>query len=90
MPNEPEKPKNFVRKPDVQVKPEQKPHKQPIQVYSGSPWKCEICHSILGFTDDKKEILRIKYKDFYCYIKSAVEVTVLCRKCGHLNTVNSK
>jgi hypothetical protein len=51
-------------------------------------WKCVDCKSILGFTDSRKEVLRIKYKDLYVFIRGG-ETTVICRSCGRQNTVNS-
>lgn len=52
-------------------------------------WKCVECKSILGFTNFCKEVLRIKYKDLYVFIRGG-ETTVICRHCGRQNTVNSK
>ena len=49
-------------------------------------WKCFDCKSILGFTNSKKDELRIKYKDLYVFIKGG-ETTVICRHCGRQNTV---
>ena len=54
----------------------------------GTAWYCVTCKTILGFVDEKKEVLRIKYKDFYCFIKGG-EVTILCRRCGTMNTASS-
>ncbi len=51
-------------------------------------WKCLACSKVLGYTDNDKQILRIKYKDLYVYIKGG-EVTEVCRYCGKLNTVAS-
>ena len=50
-------------------------------------WKCADCKSILGYTDSRSEVLRIKYKDLFVYIRKG-EVTTFCRKCGKQNTVN--
>ena len=68
----------------------QQPHKE-LQLHSGVAWKCTTCRTVLGFTDEKKETLRIKYKDFYCYIRggNGGEVTVLCRRCSTMNTIKS-
>lgn len=52
-------------------------------------WKCVECKSILAFTDARKEVLRIKYKDLYVFIRGG-ETTVICRSCGRQNTVDSK
>ncbi len=51
-------------------------------------WKCTACCKILGYTDPNKEILRIKYKDLYIYVKGG-EVTEICRYCGKANTAVS-
>ena len=50
-------------------------------------WKCIDCKKVLGYTDSRSEILRIKYKDLFVYIRKG-EVTVLCRNCGKQNIVN--
>ena len=52
-------------------------------------WRCRECRSILAMADEKKEVLRIKYKDLYVFIEGG-KVTVLCRGCGALNTVDDK
>ncbi len=54
-----------------------------------SAWKCLACGKILGYTDNDKQILRIKYKDLYIYVKGG-EVTEICRYCGKLNHVVSQ
>ncbi len=51
-----------------------------------SSWKCAACFAILGYTDAGREMLRIKYKDLYVYIRGG-EVTQICRSCGKANTV---
>ncbi len=49
-------------------------------------WKCSACCKVLGYTDPNKEVLRIKYKDLYIYVKGG-EVTEICRYCGKANVV---
>ncbi len=51
-------------------------------------WKCSQCFSVLGYTDSSKEVLRIKYKELYVWIKGG-EVSSTCRYCGTVNTVVS-
>ncbi len=51
-------------------------------------WKCSACYKVLGYTDPDREVLRIKYKDLYIYVKGG-EVTELCRFCGKANVVVS-
>ncbi len=51
-------------------------------------WKCLACNKVLGYTDSDKQILRIKYKDLYIYVKGG-EVTEICRYCGKANHVIS-
>lgn len=51
-------------------------------------WKCSACYGVLGYTDSNKEILRIKYRDLYIYVRGG-EVTEICRHCGKTNTVIS-
>ena len=49
-------------------------------------WCCAFCKSTLGCVEDG-ECLRIKYKDFYVYIKGG-NVEVVCRHCGKRNFLN--
>jgi rubredoxin len=51
-------------------------------------WHCRECKSLLGVLDEKKEMVRMKYKDFYVYFKGG-EVTVPCRSCGFINVAKS-
>ena len=50
-------------------------------------WRCFDCKSILGYTNAKKDQLRIKYKDLYVFIEGG-NTTVICRHCGCQNTVS--
>lgn len=52
-----------------------------------SAWRCKACKRVLAYLDDKHEVMRIKYKDFYVYIKLAKggEVTTVCRACSEIN-----
>lgn len=54
------------------------------------PWKCEGCRALLGFYDEKADILRIRVKDFHVRVHASTGgwVEVSCRRCGHLNRVN--
>jgi len=49
-------------------------------------WLCKNCNAVLGFTDTQKKVLRIKYKDLFCYF-SGGSCTLICRQCGTPNTV---
>jgi gamma-glutamylcysteine synthetase len=51
-------------------------------------WKCSQCFSVLGYTDSSREVLRIKYKELYVWIKGG-EVSSTCRYCGKVNSVIS-
>ena len=51
----------------------------------GIPWLCSSCKNILGFSDENKEELRFKYKDFYLTVRKG-SITVMCRKCGKTNS----
>ena len=52
-------------------------------------WNCEKCGARLGVYDPDSEQLRIKYKDFSLYSipGKGGSLTVPCRRCAHLNTL---
>ena len=52
-------------------------------------WNCEKCGARLGVYDADSEQLRIKYKDFSLYSVPGKggSLTVPCRRCAHLNTL---
>jgi uncharacterized coiled-coil protein SlyX len=52
-------------------------------------WNCEKCNARLGVYDPDSEQLRIKYKDFSLYSVPGKggSLTVPCRRCAHLNTL---
>jgi len=52
-------------------------------------WNCEKCGARLGVYDPDSEQLRIKYKDFSLYSVPGKggSLTVPCRRCAHLNTL---
>lgn len=54
-----------------------------------SVWVCENCAARLGIYDPVKDQLRVRYKDFVCYIKpgDGGSVRVPCRRCGLDNTL---
>lgn len=47
-------------------------------------WACENCAARLGIYDAKADKLRVRYKDFVCYVVPGVggTVRVPCRRCG--------
>jgi hypothetical protein len=47
-------------------------------------WACENCAARLGIYDAKADQLRVRYKDFVCYVTPGVggTVRVPCRRCG--------
>ncbi len=51
-------------------------------------WKCAACFSVLGYTDSDREVLRIKYKELYVWMKGG-EISCICRYCGKVNSVTS-
>lgn len=55
-------------------------------------WRCEHCNFVLGTLPPDNNVINLKYKDFYASIKcgSGGSVSVLCRRCGTLNTINDK
>ena len=47
-------------------------------------WACENCAARLGIYDPKADQLRVRYKDFVCYVSPGMggTVRVPCRRCG--------
>ena len=58
-------------------------------VGSDRVWNCEKCGARLGVYDPDSDQLRIKYKDFSLYSVPGKggSLTVPCRRCAHLNTL---
>lgn len=68
--------------------PLEKPERFERAEVRDAAWKCLACDNILGYLSRNKEILRMKYKDFYVFIEDATTVTTLCRKCGRENVLS--
>ena len=49
-------------------------------------WRCRGCGNLLGVLDEEGEVLRIKYKDFYCSVYGGA-IEIICRKCALPNTM---
>lgn len=49
-----------------------------------SIWVCKACAARLGIYDPEEDKLRVRYKDFICYVQpgDGGTVTVPCRRCG--------
>lgn len=47
-------------------------------------WACENCAARLGIYDKNADQLRVRYKDFVCYVVPGAggSVRVPCRRCG--------
>lgn len=54
-----------------------------------SVWACSNCCARLGIYNDKREELRVRYKDFVAYISPGTGGTVMvpCRRCGEQNSL---
>lgn len=50
-------------------------------------WSCASCAARLGIYDEKSDELRVRYKDFICYVRPGAGgvVEVPCRRCGQRN-----
>jgi hypothetical protein len=50
-------------------------------------WSCTSCAARLGIYDEKGDELRVRYKDFICYVRPGAggTVEVPCRRCGQRN-----
>lgn len=50
-------------------------------------WSCVSCAARLGIYDERSDELRVRYKDFVCYVKPGAGglVEVPCRRCGQRN-----
>lgn len=53
------------------------------------PWKCENCKSKLGMLDADRNVLTIKVKDAYIWIRNG-DVSMTCRNCGSINTLEQE
>ena len=55
-------------------------------------WECESCQSRLAVVDGKKDEMRIKYRNHMIYVTPGEggSVSIICRKCGRLNTVKGE
>lgn len=62
------------------------------KVVGHKPWKCEGCRGLLGFYDEKRDVLRIRVKDFHVQVQVGTGgwVEVPCRRCGHPNRVGNE
>ena len=69
--------------------PDQGSNSQERMVGTDRVWNCEKCSARLGVYDASTEQLRIKYKDFSLYSVPGKggSLTVPCRRCAHLNTL---
>lgn len=56
------------------------PHRDP-------PWLCASCSRHLATYDEKRDLLRIRHRDLYLWIRVGVGgwVEVVCRHCGEIN-----
>jgi hypothetical protein len=50
-------------------------------------WSCTSCAARLGIYDERADELRVRYKDFICYVRPGAggTVEVPCRRCGQRN-----
>jgi len=50
-------------------------------------WSCVSCAARLGIYDERGDELRVRYKDFICYVRPGAggTVEVPCRRCGQRN-----
>jgi hypothetical protein len=75
---------------DKRKKREQTPKKLPHPVIPAHlTWFCIECGFVLGYTDDVKTELRIKFKDQYVQVTGAEEVGSMCRRCGKWNILRA-
>lgn len=51
------------------------------------PWKCAKCASILAMYDPSVDVLRVRHRDFYMYVKVGLGgfIEIICRACGESN-----
>jgi len=50
-------------------------------------WKCEACKALLGYTNEDRTELRIKFKDQYLEVVKPEVVRATCRRCAKWNVV---
>lgn len=55
-------------------------------------WQCVKCGSRLGYYDRSDDTLRIRHKDLTLWVQVGLggRVSVVCRSCGELNTVEAE
>lgn len=55
-------------------------------------WSCTNCASRLGIYDGTTDELRVRYKDFICYVRPGAGgvVEVPCRRCGQRNKLEDQ
>ena len=55
-------------------------------------WFCENCGARIGIYSPNSEELRIRYKEHIVYVTPGKggKVTVPCRRCSNMNTLNDK
>ena len=60
---------------------DQDPSRMPMR---DQVWACQNCGARMGIYDPETDQLRVRYKDFVCYITPGVggTVKVPCRRCG--------
>ena len=61
---------------------------EPIQQVDQT-WQCVKCGARLGFYDEAEDVLRIRHKDLTVWAKIGAggKLSVVCRSCSELNTV---
>lgn len=54
-------------------------------------WPCQKCGTKLGFYDQQKDVLRVRYKDFSMWVHagSGGWIRQACRNCGELNVIDA-
>jgi|TARA_Y100000289_G_scaffold14595_1_gene13705 ribosomal protein L37AE/L43A len=52
-------------------------------------WSCKKCGFRLGIYDPVSDELRIRYRDFFCWMKAGKDgyIKIVCRGCSELNEV---
>lgn len=52
-------------------------------------WSCKKCGFRLGIYDPASDELRIRYRDFFCWMKAGKDgyIKIVCRGCSELNEV---
>lgn len=52
-------------------------------------WFCVECALVLGYTNEDRTELRIKYRDLFLEILRPESVSTACRRCGKWNIVTA-